>query len=93
MLESVFIVVLAMAFVSLLMAVEREAIIYSAISIFFSIVLMGGQLYIESPGIATSYNEPWVVGMAIGLIAVNLIWIILLYFDIDLGSGRDIGVP
>jgi len=84
MLESVIIAILMLGFVTLVISIEKENIIYSFLSLLFWIILMAGQLYITSSSDATAYtSEPFLIPVSIGMIMINIIWEIILYFDMD----------
>lgn len=76
MLESVFIMFIAMGFVLFILGIERHSITYSITSVLMWIVILAGQIYIEVPN-DTSYGEPAFYGVAIGFIVVNIIWIVI----------------
>jgi len=76
MLESVFITMLAMGFISFVLAIERDSFIYSAISMLFWIIVMAGHLYVEVPG-DTYYYEVAMFPLSFGMIMLNVIWLII----------------
>jgi len=76
MLESVFIMFIAMGFVLFILGIERYSITYSITSILMWIVILAGQLYIEVPN-DVAYSEPAFYGVGLGFIIVNIIWIVI----------------
>jgi len=80
MLESVFIMLIAMGFVSFVLAVMDENMILCAVSMLMWIIILAGQLYIEVPS-DTHYDEPIFFAVSLGFIFINLIWLIVLWSD------------
>ena len=80
MLESVFIMLIAMGFVSLVLSAMDENMLLSAISLLCWIVVLVGQLYIEVPS-DTYYDEPAFFAISLGFIFINVIWLIVLWTD------------
>lgn len=78
MIESVFIILLAIAFLLFLLGIERKSIIYSGISLILWILIMIQSLYIQVPG-DTDYSEMGLNAFALIFIMVNIIHIIYLY--------------
>jgi len=81
MLDSIFIIIILMAFVLFLLGIIEENIIFSGSSILMWIIVMAGHLYIEVPG-DTSYTENALLPVSIGFIFINIIWILILFFDL-----------
>jgi len=82
MLESVFIMLMAMGFVAFVISALDENLILSAVSLLMWIIVLAGQLYIEVPS-DTYYDEPALFAVSLGFIFLNVIWLIVLYFDFD----------
>jgi len=82
MLESVFILIVSIGFVSFVLAILDENMIFSAISLLMFIISLASQLYIEVPT-DTYYDEPALYAVSLGFIFLNVIWLIVLYFDFD----------
>jgi len=80
MLESVFIMIMAMGFVAFVLSAMDENIVLSGVSLLMWIVVLAGQVYIEVPT-DTYYDEPALYAVSLGFIFINIIWIIVLYFD------------
>ena len=80
MLESVFIMLIAMGFVAFVLSVMDENIVLSGVSLLMWIVVLAGQVYIQVPT-DTYYDEPALYAVSLGFIFINIIWIIVLYFD------------
>jgi len=80
MLESVFIMLCAMGFVAFVLSAMDENLVLGAISLLMWIVVLAGQVYIEVPT-DTFYNEPALFAVSLGFIFINVIWLIVLYFD------------
>jgi len=80
MLESVFIWIISVGFVSFVLAVLDENLILSAVSLLMFIVSLAGQIYVEVPS-DTYYDEPVFFAISLGFIFLNIIYIIILYFD------------
>jgi len=80
MLESVFIMLIAMGFVAFVLSVMDENIVLSGVSLLMWIVVLAGQVYIQVPT-DTYYDEPALYAVSLGFIFINIIWMIVLYFD------------
>ena len=76
MLESIFITFIAIGFISFILGIELENVIYSALSLLMWIILMAGYFYIEVPS-DTIYDEPVFLPVALAFIFINVIIIIL----------------
>jgi len=84
MLLSILITILIFAFITLILGINYEQIVYSATSILLWIISMAGQVYIVSPhNPDTYYSEPFIIALSLGMIAINIIWIIIQYTDIQ----------
>ena len=82
MLESVFITLIVMGFILLVLGIERENVIYNAISILMWIIVMAGQIYIESPHTASTYEEPAMLPVAIAFIIINVLVTVIVFTDL-----------
>jgi len=82
MLESVFILSICAGLIFFILAIEQEVQAYSWISILMWILVLAGNFAVEVPG-DTYYWEIGFLGVALGFISINLVWIIILYFDLD----------
>jgi len=80
MLESVFIMVMSMGFVAFVISAMDENIVLSGVSLLMWIIVLAGQLYIEVPA-DTYYDEPALFAVSIGFVAINVVWMIVLYSD------------
>lgn len=80
MLESVFLIFIAMAFLLLVLGIELESIIYSSISTMMWVLIMISSLYVQVPG-DTYYSEMGLNAFALMFIFTNIVWIISLHFD------------
>ena len=83
MIESIFILSICMGFVLFILAIEQESVIYSLTSILMFIFTMAGTVYIRAPGTPEVFSEPGLVGLCIAFIAINIIWTIILYMDLN----------
>lgn len=82
MLESIFILTVALGFILFILSIERENIIYSLTSLLMWIVTLAGMVYIVVPN-DTYYTEWAYFAISIGFIAINIIWSVILYMDLD----------
>lgn len=82
MLESVFVLTVIFGVVLFILSIERDNILYSLTSLLMWIVVMAGQVYIVVPN-DTYYTEWAYFAIALGFIAINIIWSIILYMDLD----------
>lgn len=90
MLESVFIFIMAIGFVSFVLAIQNKSIVFSAVSLLMWIVTLAGQLYIEVPS-DTNYSEPALFAVALGFIIINVIWMVVHMMDFK--NENDIRPP
>jgi len=81
MLESILIIMMCMGFVLFLLGITEKSVVFSATSMLMWIVAMAGQQYIEVPTDASTYTETAVFAVALGMIIINVIWIILRYIE------------
>ena len=81
MLESILVIMIAMGFVMFILGVTEKSIVFSATSMLMWIVVLAGQQYIEVPNDASTYTETAVFAVALGLIIINVVWIIIRYFE------------
>jgi len=81
MLESVFVIIMAMGFVLFILGISEKSIVYSATSLLMWIVVMAGQMYIEVPTDTDTYTEAGIFAVALAFIFINVIWIILRYME------------
>jgi len=93
MLESIFITLIAMGFVLFILAIEKENVIYCGTSILMWILVMAGQVYIEVAGESNTFNEPALLPVAIGFIFVNILWLIVLFFDFKMWRNKKMLPP
>ena len=82
MLESIFIMTAAMGFILFILAIEEENIVYCLTSLLMWIVTLAGMVYIVVPG-DTYYTEWAYFAISIGFIAINVMWAIIIYMDLD----------
>jgi len=87
MLESVFIMLIAMGFVAFVLSVMDENIVLSGVSLLMWIVVLAGQVYIQVPT-DTYYDEPALYAVSLGFIFINIIWMIVLYFDFQFWKSQ-----
>ena len=80
MLESVFLMLMAAGFIFFILAVEKESVLYSSVSLLMWIITLAGQLYVEVPS-DTYYNEPSLVPVSLAFIFINVLWSIIIFFD------------
>jgi len=78
MLESIFIMIIAAGFIFFILTIELESIMYSAVSLLMWIITLAGQVYVEVPS-DTYYDEPAFFGVALGMILLNVIWLIIMF--------------
>lgn len=83
MLESIFVTLVIFGFVLFILGIMDKNIVFSATSILMWIVIMAAQIYIEVPNASNTYNEPALYPIGLGLIFINIVWIIIQYFDIQ----------
>lgn len=74
--------IMIMGFVLFILGMEAENVIYNAVSMFMWIVVMAGQLYIETPGIVDAFDEPGMLAVALAFIFVNVLLIIYNFTDL-----------
>jgi len=74
MLESIFILIVAIGFVSFVLAIMEQSMVFSAVSLLMWIITLAGQLYIEVPT-DTAYSEPALFPLSLGFIIINIIWL------------------
>lgn len=88
MLESIFILIVAMAFILFILGILEENIVFTATSLLMWIVTLAGQVYIEVPGVSSTYSEIAFFGISIAFIAINVIWMIVILTDFSYWDQR-----
>jgi len=80
MLESVFIVMLAIAFVLFILAVENRSQIYCMMSLILWLIILAQSLWIEVPR-DTEYTEYVLSAASLMFIFANLVLVFVFQFD------------
>ena len=78
MIESLFITILAMAFILFIIGIELESIVFSATSLLLWIIILAQSFYIEVPG-DTFYTDYTLNATALAFIFINVVWLIIMY--------------
>ena len=78
MIESVFMMMLGMAFILFIIGIELESIVFTATSLLLWIVILAQSFYIWMPG-DTYYTEYGVNAFSLAFIFIDIVWLILLY--------------
>lgn len=81
MIESLFIMLVAIAFLLFILGIEKgnDGSIYTGVSLILWIMLMAQSFYIEVP-LDTSYNEAGFRAFCFAFILLNLIRVVMLLF-------------
>ena len=77
MIESIFIWMASVAFVTFILGVERENIIYSMLSTILWVMTMVGALYVQVPN-DTNYMDLGFSGICLAFIFTNIIWLLMM---------------
>ena len=88
MLESVFVMIMAMGFVLFILGISEKSIVYSATSLLMWVIILAGQLYIEVPTDTETYTEGATFALALAFIFINTIWIIICYMQNQFENSR-----
>jgi len=80
MLESLFITIIAIAFVLFILGIENSSKVYLFMSMILWIIIFAQSLYIEVPS-DTSYTEYGLNAVSLIFIFANLIFYLALQFD------------
>ena len=72
--------VIAIAFILFILAIERESIIYSATSLMLWLIIMAQSFYITVPGDA-DYIDFTINAVCLAFIFINLVWMLIMHFD------------
>ncbi len=80
MIESVFMMLMGMAFILFILGVEGRSIMYSFTSLMLWMITMAQSLYIHVPG-DTSYQEWSLNAFALAFIFINIINIVMIWMD------------
>lgn len=80
MIDNVFIAILFIAFILMILAVEKKSVIYSSLSFLMWIIIFASSLYIQVPGI-DEYSDFTINIVCIGFIIVNVVWIVYLVME------------
>lgn len=92
MLESVFVILFAVGFVTFIIGLFDEwetllSFIMCSISMLFFIGVLAGSLYIQVPS-DTYYNEPAIGWISVGLIVVNIIGALVSIMQVNVEMKR-----
>lgn len=77
MLESVFMIMVGMAFILFILGVESKSMIYSMMSTMLWTITMITAHYIQVPG-DTSYADLGFSGLCLAFIFTNIVWLIMM---------------
>jgi len=80
MLESVFILLVAIAFVLFLLCIENQSKVYGMISLILWVIILVQSLWIEVPN-DTDYADYTLSAISLIFIFANLIYVLALQFD------------
>jgi hypothetical protein len=83
MIESIFMMLLAIAFILWILGIEMESIVYSGTSLILWLVIMAQSFYIQVPGIA-DYSDVALRAFVLVFIFTAIINIIIIFFDLNL---------
>jgi hypothetical protein len=92
MLESVFICLLAMAFLLFLLGIVEERIVFTGTSLLLWIVIFASCHYIQVPA-DTAYVELGLNAASIAFIVINIIWMILMIMQNYVRKPGTTGMP
>jgi hypothetical protein len=81
MIESVFLTMLSIGFVSFVLGIERDNLIYYLVSILMWIVVLASHVFIQVPIIDDAFYEMGLLPVSLGFIFINIILIITHYFE------------
>jgi len=91
MIESIFITMMSIGFISLVIGKERDEIIYLGISLLMWLVVMAGHVYIEVPSVTDTFYEVGILPVSLGFIFIDVILIINHYFEFTgISRGKEI---
>jgi len=80
MLESVFILIVAIAFILFLLCIEHSSRVYGMISLVLWLIILVQSFWIEVPN-DTQYSDYTLSAVSLIFVFANLIYIIALQFD------------
>ena len=81
MLESIFVTLLAISFVTFVLAVEKWSIIYSSVSLILWLIIMASSFYVQVPG-DTNYSDATINAICLAFIFINIILMVIIHFRI-----------
>lgn len=80
MLESVFIMMVSIAFILFILGVFERSVTFSFLSLLLWVIVMINSLFIEVPS-DTSYSEAGFSAFCLAFIFANIIWLILQFLE------------
>ena len=89
MLESVFILSICAGFIFFILGIEQENVVYALTSMLMWIVVLAGHIYVVVPNAEGYYYEIGFFAISLGFIMINVIWVIILYFDLDYWRNKE----
>ena len=81
MIESVFVFMAAIAFVTFVLGIEQKSIVYSAMSVALWVLVMLDALYIEVPTVTDTYTEYGFSAFCLAFIFANIVWLVYLFSE------------
>jgi len=81
MIESIFIILLLMAFIFFILAIEEWSLIYTLISWLLWITIFAATIYVQVPG-DTSYNDATISALSLGFVFITTIFLFIIHFEI-----------
>ncbi len=81
MIESIFLWIMSVGFITLVLGSEQEKTIYNGISILLWIIVLGAHFYIVIPSTTVDYWEVAMLPLSLAFIFINVIIIIIDYIS------------
>ena len=80
MIESVFLTLFAVGFITFLFGYEKDSVIYNGLSILMFIIILAAHFNIEVP-LDTFYHEPVFYPISLVFIIINVLVMLIRYLD------------
>ena len=81
MIESLFIILIAMAFVMFILQNSTDNQIYGIMSIVLWLLVMGQSIYIQVPGVTDTYSEVMLSALPLAFIFSGVVLMIVRYME------------
>ena len=81
MILDIYLMLIAIAFITFILGIEKENIVYTGTSLVLWLIIFAQSFYIEVPGI-DNYVDYSVNALCLTFIFINIIWMLIIHMEI-----------